>query len=43
MVKTLPSDAGDSGLISGWRAKVSHALWPEKTKHKTATILQKIQ
>ena len=41
MVKTLPSDAGDSGLISGWRAKVSHALWPENQNIKQQQYCKK--
>ena len=28
VVKTLPSIAGDMGLISGQRAKIPHASWP---------------
>ena len=41
MVKTLPSDAGDSGLISGQRAKVSHALWPENQNIKQKQYCKK--
>ena len=28
--KTSPSNAGVSGLIPGWEAKISHASWPKK-------------
>ena len=30
MVKTLPSNAGDSGSISGGGGKIPCALWPKK-------------
>ena len=32
--KTSPSNAGVSGLIPGWEAKISHASWPKKKKQK---------
>ena len=36
MVKTSPSNAGDTGLIPGRGAKIPHALWPKikNTKQK---------
>ena len=30
VVKTLPSNARSEGLITGQRAKIPHALWPNK-------------
>ena len=30
--KTSPSNAGVSGLIPGWEAKISHSSWPKKKK-----------
>ena len=38
-VGTLPSDAGGAGSISGWGAKITHALWPKKPKHKAEATL----
>ena len=35
VVKTSPSNSEGVGLIPGWGAKISHALWP---KHKTEVI-----
>ena len=29
VVKTLPSNAGDVGSVSGWGAKTPHAMWPQ--------------
>ena len=29
MVKTLPSNSGCAGSISGWGAKIPHASWPK--------------
>ena len=34
MAKTPPSIAGDAGSIPGQGAKISHALWPKKPKHR---------
>ena len=34
VVKTLPSDAGGVGSISGRGAKIPHALWPKNLKVK---------
>ena len=34
MVKTSPSNAGGVGSIPGQGAKIPHASWPKKTKHK---------
>ena len=34
MVKALPSNAGGMGSIPGQGAKIPHASWPKKTKHK---------
>ena len=28
VVKTLPLNAGDTGLVPGWGAEIPHALWP---------------
>ena len=36
VVKTSPSNARDTGSISGWGAKIPHASWP-----KTQNIKQK--
>ena len=36
MIKTLPSNAGDVGLIPGWEAKIPHIMQP-----KTQSIKQK--
>ena len=35
VVRTSPSNSEGVGLIPGWGAKISHALWP---KHKTEVI-----
>ena len=43
MVKTLPSNAGDAGLIPGQGAKITYTLGPKITKHKTEAILYQIQ
>ena len=43
VVKTLPSSAGVVGLIPGQGAKMPHASWPKRPKHKTEPILQQIQ
>ena len=32
-------NAGSWGSIPGQGAKIPHALWPKKPKHKTETIL----
>ena len=32
MVNTLPSNAGDTGLIPGWGAMILHAWKPKETK-----------
>ena len=34
VVKTLPSNAGDVGLIPGLRAKILHASWPKSQNIK---------
>ena len=34
VVKTLPSNAGISGSIPGWEAKIPHASWLKHQKHK---------
>ena len=39
VVKTSPSNAESVGSIPGWGAKIQHALWPKKPKHKTKAIL----
>ena len=43
VVKNLPSNAGEAGLIPGQGTKIPHASGPKKTKHKTEAILQQIQ
>ena len=30
VVKTLPSNARDVGLIPGWGTEIPHASWPKK-------------
>lgn len=32
VVKTLPLNAGEMGLIPGWGAEIPRALWPKKKK-----------
>ena len=39
VVKTLPARAEVMDSILGRGAKISHALWPKKSKHKAETIL----
>ena len=39
MVKTSPFSAGGAGSIPGQGAKIPHASWPKKPKHKTEAIL----
>ena len=39
VVKTLLSNAGRGDSIPGLRAKIPHALWPKKSKHKVEAIL----
>ena len=39
VVKTSPSNAGDTGSIPGQGAKIAHASQPKKPKHKTEAIL----
>ena len=34
VVKTLPSNAGDTGLIPGWGAEMPHASQRKKPNHK---------
>ena len=41
MFKNSPSNAGGVGLILGQGAKVSHASWPNKSKHKTKQYCNK--
>ena len=38
-VKTSLSNAGAVGSIPGQGAKIPHASWPNKPKHKTDAIL----
>ena len=38
-VKSSPPNAGGAGSIPGWGAKIPHASWPKKPKHKTEAIL----
>ena len=35
VVKTLPSNGRGVGWIPGQGAKILHAFWPKKSKHKT--------
>ena len=37
--KTLPSNAGVTGSIPGWGAKILHASKPKNPKHRTEAIL----
>ena len=39
VVKTPPFNAAGVSSIPGWGAKIPHALWPKKPKHKTEAIL----
>ena len=39
VVNTSPSSAGHVGSIPGRGAKIPHALWPKKPKHKTEGML----
>ena len=39
VVKTLPSSGRGVGWIPGQGAKILHAFWPKKSKHKTEVIL----
>ena len=39
VVKNLPSNAGTVGSSPGRGAKMPHALWPKKPKHKTGATL----
>ena len=39
MDKNLPSNAGDTGLILGWGAKIPHASLDKKPKRETEAIL----
>ena len=38
-VGTLPSNAGGAGSVPGRGARIPHASWPKKPKHKTEAIL----
>ena len=38
VVRTPPSNAGGTGSIPGQEAKIPHASWPKKLKHKTEAI-----
>ena len=40
MVKTLPSNAGDMGLIPDWGTKILHATWCGQKK-KRSFLLKK--
>ena len=39
VVMTSSTSAGSVGLIPGWRAKISHASWPKKSKYKNLATL----
>ena len=43
VAKTSPSNAGGAGSIPGQGAKIPHASWPKKPKHKTEAIFKQIQ
>ena len=43
VVKTSPSNAGCSGSLPGWGAKIPHVLGPKNQKYKTEAILQQTQ
>ena len=43
VVNNSPSEAGNVGSIPGQGAKIPHASWPKKPKHKTEAILSQIQ
>lgn len=37
-VKILPSNAGGTDLIPGWRAEIPHTLWPNRSNTVTNSI-----
>ena len=41
VVKTSPSNAGDTGLIPGRGAKISHVLWPRNQNVKQKRFCDK--
>ena len=41
VVKTSPSNAGNTGLIPGRGAKISHALWPRNQNIKQKRFCDK--
>ena len=43
VVKTSSSNAGVSGVIPGWKAKILHASWPKKRNTKTRATLEQVQ
>ena len=42
MVKTLPSNSGCAGSISGWGAKIPHASWPKHQSIKQKQCCNKL-
>ena len=42
MVKTSPSNEGDTGSISSWGAKSSHVSWP-KSQNKSNAVTGSIK
>ena len=43
MVKILTSNAGGIGLLTGWRAKILHTLWPKSQNINTEAIIQQLK
>ena len=43
VVKTLSSDAGGTGPIPGWGAKIPHASWPKKQNRKQKQYCNKLK
>ena len=42
VVKTLPSNAGDAGLIPGWGAEMPHASQPKNQNIKQKHFCNKV-
>ena len=42
VVKTSPSNTGDTGSIPGWGAKIPYALWL-KTQNRNNIVMYKIK
>ena len=43
VVKTLSSDAGGTGPIPGWGAKIPHASWPKNQNRKQKQYSNKLK